>query len=136
MGINGEIAKIFLELAFLYEMKNDRFRARAYERGGMELENLAEDAEDIYKRSGLEGLEDLPGIGRGMAEKIEEYANTGHIKEYDDMKTPILDDEGEETGEYMDNVKLITEFLLPLTKEGFIPPQAVKTIIERKKIRL
>ena len=95
MGINGEIAKIFLELAFLYEMKNDRFRARAYERGGMELENLAEDAEDIYKRSGLEGLEDLPGIGRGMAEKIEEYANTGHIKEYDDMKKDMpVDIEG------------------------------------------
>ena len=56
MGINGEIAKIFLELAFLYEMKNDRFRARAYERGGMELENLAEDAKDIYKKSGLGGL--------------------------------------------------------------------------------
>ena len=28
-------------------------------------------------------------------------------------------------------LKLIGEFLLPLTKEGFIPPQAVKTIIER-----
>ena len=57
-------------------MKNDRFRARAYDRGADVLDALTQDLDDIYKKDGTKGLDNLPGIGRGMAEKIEEYINT------------------------------------------------------------
>lgn len=86
MSLNPELAKIFSELATFYEMKNDRFRARAYENGALNSESLSENVKDIYEKEGLKGLENIPGIGRGMAEKIEEYIKTGHIKEYDQMK--------------------------------------------------
>jgi len=84
--INGEIAKIFSELASFYEMIEDRFRARAYDRGATLVENMASDLTDIYKKQGLKGLEELSGIGKGMAEKIEEYVKTGRIKELDKLK--------------------------------------------------
>jgi len=84
--MNEEIAKIFRELSAFYEMKNDRFRARAYDRGADVLNNLTQGLDDIYKKDGTKGLDKLSGIGRGMAEKIEEYIKTKHIKELESLK--------------------------------------------------
>ena len=84
--MNEEIAKIFRELSAFYEMKNDRFRARAYDRGADVLDNLTQGLDDIYKKDGTKGLDKLSGIGRGMAEKIEEYIKTKHIKELESLK--------------------------------------------------
>ena len=86
MSINLDLAKIFSEFALLYEMQGDRFRSRAYDKGAFNLETLSENVKSIYEKEGLKGLEDLAGIGRGMAEKIEEYIKTGEIKEYDQLK--------------------------------------------------
>lgn len=83
---NQEIASMFKEMSFFFEMEDDRFRARAYEIGAETLEGLANDAKDIYEKEGLRGLENLHGVGRGMAEKIEEYVKTGEIKEYKALK--------------------------------------------------
>ena len=85
-SMNSEIAKIFSEMALFFEMDDDRFRARAYENGAEILENLTLNVKDIYTGDGLKGLEGLHGIGRGMAEKIEEYIKTGGIREYDALK--------------------------------------------------
>jgi len=86
MGVNEDIAKIFREMAAFYEMEDDRFRVRAYENGAEILESLTLNVKQIYGKEGLKGLEDLPGVGRGMAGKIEEYIQTGKIKEYNALK--------------------------------------------------
>ena len=84
--LNQEIAAIFRKMALFFQMQDDGFRARAYENGAEILENLTLNVKDVYAKKGLKGLEDLQGIGRGMAEKIEEYIKTGKIKEYGDLK--------------------------------------------------
>jgi len=86
---NEEIAKILYEMALYLEMKEVVFKPRAYEKAAESIESLEEDAEDIYKKGGLKALEDIPAIGKGISERIEEYLKTGHIKDYEKLKKQI-----------------------------------------------
>jgi len=83
---NQEIAKIFNEIALYLEMSDVPFKPFAFERAALSLESLTEDVAEIYKRGGLKALKEIPGIGEGLAEKIEEYLKTGKIKEYEQFK--------------------------------------------------
>jgi len=67
-------------------MKDDRFRPRAYEKAARLIESMEDDLEDIYKKSGVKGLMEIEGIGKGMAEHIEEYVKTGKIKNFEKLK--------------------------------------------------
>lgn len=92
---NQTIAKILYEMAALYEMQGVQFKPRAYEKVALNIESLSEEVADIYHRGGLEALEDIPGVGAGIAKHIEELLNTGHFKEYERLKkeTPVQIDE-------------------------------------------
>lgn len=93
--VNKEIAKIFLEMSALLEMKGVAFKPQAYERASFVIENLSEDISEIYKKGGTKALEDFSGIGKRMAEHIEEYLKTGKIKNYAVLKREIpVDVEG------------------------------------------
>ena len=83
---NQEIAKILYEIANFLEMEKISFKPYAYEKAAMAIEGLEEDVEDIYKRGGIKELEKIPGVGKSIAEKIEEYLKTGKIKYYEDFK--------------------------------------------------
>lgn len=83
---NQEISKIFYELSYFLQMEGDKFRPIAYEKAAITLEGLEEDVEEIYKKGGREALERIPGVGKSIAEKIEEYLKTGKIKYYEDFK--------------------------------------------------
>lgn len=84
--LNLKIAKIFSEMAEYYVMKDDQFRPRAYERAARLIESMKEDLEDIYKKGGVKALMKIEGIGKGMAEHIEEYIKTGKIKNFERLK--------------------------------------------------
>ncbi|MFA5925568.1 MAG: DNA polymerase/3'-5' exonuclease PolX [Parcubacteria group bacterium] len=84
--LNFKIGKIFSEMAQYYVMKGDQFRPRAYERASHLIESMDEDLEDIYKKSGVKGLMKIQGIGKGMAEHIEEYIKTGKIGTFEKLK--------------------------------------------------
>ncbi len=84
--MNHELHKIFSELAALYAIKEIPFKPRAYEYAASSIGGLEEDIKDIYKKGGQKALVAIPGIGQGIAEKIEEYITTHHIKEYDKLK--------------------------------------------------
>jgi len=88
---NQELAKIFYDMANYLEMVNGSFRAYAYKKVAIVLEGLEQDIEDIYKQGGLKKLEEIPGVGKNIALKIEEYLETGRIKTYERLKkeTPI-----------------------------------------------
>jgi len=88
---NQEIANIFYEIADFLEMEGVQFKPYAYQKAAITLETLEEDIEDIYKKGGRKALEEIPGVGKSMAEKIEEYIKTGKIKYYQDLKkkTPV-----------------------------------------------
>ncbi len=85
MNINQELAKIFNSMANYLEMEDSSFRSKAYRKVAEVLETLQESVEDI------EDLENIPGVGKHIAEKIEEYLKTGFIRDYEKLKkeTPI-----------------------------------------------
>ncbi len=91
-GVNNqELARIFYDMANYLEMDNGSFRAYAYKRVAIVLESLEQDIEHVYKQGGLKALEEVPGVGKNIALKIEEYLKTGRVKTYERLKkeTPI-----------------------------------------------
>lgn len=92
---NLEIAKIFREMAALYEMQDVQFKPRAYDRVAKSLESLGRNVSDIYKEGGLKALEKIPGAGEHMALHIEELLKTEKLKLYQKMKKkfPVAIDE-------------------------------------------
>lgn len=85
-GKNQEIAKIFREIAELWDINSDLegafFRARRYRKIAEKLENLSQDIRIIYQKDGLAGIQKTLHAGKSIAEKIEEYLKTGKIKKY------------------------------------------------------
>jgi len=89
---NREVAKIFYETADFLEMEGIKFKPSAYRKAALVLEGLEEDIEDIYKKGGKKALdEEIPGVGKSIAEKIEEYLKTGKVEYYEKLKkkTPV-----------------------------------------------
>ncbi len=83
---NKELAKIFYQIADFLKADNIQFKPYAYRKAAMALENLREDVGEIYKKEGLKGLEEIPGVGRSIAQKIEEYLKTGRVRYYQKLK--------------------------------------------------
>jgi len=47
---------------------------------------LEEDLSEVYQQRGLKGLEQISGVGKSIAGKIEEYLKKGKIKYYEELK--------------------------------------------------
>ena len=84
--MNEKLAKIFYEIAELLEIKGVPFKPKAYRRAAKSLENLTEDVSVVYEKSGLKGLEGIPGVGKSIAQKIKEYLRKKKIKYYLELK--------------------------------------------------
>ena len=83
---NQEIAKIFNDIADLLEIKGDNpFRIRAYRRAALNIESFAKDVAGMSAKE----LMEIPGIGQDLAGKIEEYAGTGKVQAYEDLKKEV-----------------------------------------------
>ena len=83
---NQELAKIFFEIADYLEIDGVSFKPYAYRKVALLLENYKEDVAEIYRNGGLKALEEIPGVGEGIAKGIEEYLKTGRIKHFEDLK--------------------------------------------------
>lgn len=79
---NIQIASVLYEIAEILELKNpdDRFRIVAYKQAAQKISDIGEDLSDIYREKGRKGLDELPGVGESIAEKIEELIKTGKLK--------------------------------------------------------
>ena len=87
---NREIAALFQKMADLLEFKDENiFKINAYRKSARVLNDLTADVDEL-ERSGE--LQKMPGIGKGMAEKIQEYLVTGRIAKYEEMKRGIGDE--------------------------------------------
>lgn len=86
---NQEIAKILHEISEYLAMDDVPFKPRAYEKSALIIEGLEESIDEIYKKDGRRGLENIPTVGKGIAEVIEELLKTGKSKIYDDLKKKI-----------------------------------------------
>ncbi len=87
---NQELAKILEEIAVYLEMEDEViFKIRAYENAAQSISSMPEDIEEVYKKGGISVLQELPNIGKGLAEKIEEFLTTGKIKYHEELKRKI-----------------------------------------------
>ena len=94
---NRELAQIFNDIASYLEMDEVPFKPYAYQKVAAALEGLEESAASIYKRKGLKGLEEIPGVGKNIALRIEEYLKTGRIKYYEQYRKRLPLNLGEMT---------------------------------------
>ncbi|MCX6718177.1 MAG: DNA polymerase/3'-5' exonuclease PolX [Candidatus Staskawiczbacteria bacterium] len=86
---NQELAKVFNDMARFLEADGVAFKPYAYQRAALSLEGLSEDVGDIYKKGGVKALLEIPGVGKAIADHIEEYLKTGKIKHYEDFKKKL-----------------------------------------------
>jgi DNA polymerase (family 10) len=114
---NYEITKVLSEIAVLLEMDNVQFKPRAYEKAARSIEALEEDVQDIYEKDGLDALMEISGVGKSIAEKIEELVKTGKLEYYEELKKKVpVDLEG-------------------LSRIEGMGPKTIKTLYEQLKIR-
>ncbi len=86
---NKELAAIFDRIADALEFKGEMvFRVLAYRKASRVLDDLVEDIEVLH-RAGK--VDELPGIGAGIAKKIIEYLDTGKMKKYREVTKGIPD---------------------------------------------
>ncbi len=93
MRKNDEVAEILERLADALEFLGEiPYKVRAYRRAARVIGNYPEDIEDLYRRRGLEGLMDLPGVGERIAKKVAEYLETGRMRKYEEVMARVPKD--------------------------------------------
>lgn len=84
---NNELADIFDRISNLLEIKGEMvFKIRSYQRAAESLRALAEDINTVA----AEGrLNDIPGVGKAIAEKIQELLATGRLGFLERLETEV-----------------------------------------------
>ncbi|MBI1936157.1 DNA polymerase/3'-5' exonuclease PolX [Candidatus Woesearchaeota archaeon] len=85
---NLPVSELLNEIADYLEFADDMYRVRAYRKAALVIEGLSEDIEQVWKEK---RLEELPGIGEGIAKKIDEFLRTGKLRHLEKLKkkTPV-----------------------------------------------
>ncbi len=83
---NLEVAKLLYNIADILELQEVPWKPQAYRKAALVIESLSEDIEELQKN---DKLLEIPGVGENIAEKIEEYLQTGKLKYYDQLKKEV-----------------------------------------------
>jgi DNA polymerase (family 10) len=84
---NREIADLLDRIADALEIKGESgFKVVAYRKASRTLQDLTEDVETVSREG---RLQEIPGIGSGLAGKIEEYIKTGKMTKYHEVMEDI-----------------------------------------------
>lgn len=86
MKKNKEISKILYEIEELHRIKGTRYKPRAYHKAAEAVEKLEQSIVEIYNKQGIAGLQEIPGVGKRISKKIEEYLEKGTIKYLEGLK--------------------------------------------------
>ncbi len=89
---NVGIAKIVREIGEYIQMDEGlSFRARAYGKAAETIGGFEEDLGALFRRGGSSALQEIPGIGKGIADVIEEIITTGRSSLYAELQkaTPV-----------------------------------------------
>src|SRR4029078_9797160 len=86
---NADIVRLFEELADLLEIQNaNPFRVRAYRNAARTLGDLPESVAEIV-RDPERSIEDIPGIGHDLAEKIKAIVSTGSLPQLEELRSQV-----------------------------------------------
>jgi putative hydrolase len=84
---NAQVADLLRQMADLLVKQDDNpFRIGAYRRAAETVLSLDRDLRDILAREGIEGLDALPFIGKGIASSIQEIAQTGRLSRLERLR--------------------------------------------------
>jgi DNA polymerase (family 10) len=84
---NAEVAQVFEDIADLLEIKGEKvFKVIAYRRGAEAIRNQGRDINAIWEEG---ALEDIPGVGKAIAQKTDELLSTGKLEYYENLKAEI-----------------------------------------------
>jgi DNA polymerase/3'-5' exonuclease PolX len=76
---NHQIADIMEAVAERWTDAADPFRARAYRRAAHTIRTRKASVAERYEQGGVAALQDLPGVGPGIAKTLVELLDTGHV---------------------------------------------------------
>jgi len=80
LPLNAAVAGRLAEVArILEEHGANRFRVAAYQRAAATLRGLARPVDELLRQDGVEGLQQLPGIGESLARSIRDLVTTGRL---------------------------------------------------------
>lgn len=84
---NLQVAWIFMEIADLVDLSGDEaFKAVAYRRAARAIEGLGEDVEKVREEG---RLLQIPGVGKGLAGKIEEILASGTCRYLEELRAKV-----------------------------------------------
>lgn len=87
VAVNEDIAGRLDEVArILAEQGASRFRVQAYEHAATVLRGLSRPVAEIFAAEGIEGLEQLPGIGESLARTIRDLLRHGRLAMLDRLR--------------------------------------------------
>ncbi|MBS3113045.1 DNA polymerase/3'-5' exonuclease PolX [Candidatus Woesearchaeota archaeon] len=111
---NKEVAQIFYDIADILEIQDVQFKPRAYEKAAQEIELLPELLSKYYEEN---VIDNIPGIGKSITEKIREILETGKLRYFEKLK------------------KKLPEGIFKLMQVSGIGPKRIKKLHIELKIR-
>lgn len=83
---NKSISQKLNAIADRLDIKGDKpFRIRAYRKAAAVLESLDRSIAEVYEKDGIVGVVKIPGIGKSIAAKIEEYIKSDRSEYFDKL---------------------------------------------------
>jgi hypothetical protein len=87
---NQAVAERLREMAELLAAQGaNPFRVGAYRKAGDTVAQLREDLRDLFNRAGAQGLDAIPGVGKGIATAIAEILTTGRWGQLDRLRGTV-----------------------------------------------
>ena len=84
---NRELSKVFTLIANLSEIKGEIiYKTLAYRKAAESLLSLGRDINEIWKE---DKLQEIPGVGKAIAEKIDELLRTGKLEFLEKLKKEV-----------------------------------------------
>jgi DNA polymerase (family 10) len=84
---NRQLAEIFRKIADLLEIKGENiYKILAYRKASDSLSNLGQDVNELWKQG---KLTEVDGVGKAIAEKIDELLTTGHLGFLDKLEAEV-----------------------------------------------
>ncbi len=83
MSDNDEVARILHGIADLLDLAGEKFKPEAYRRAARSILSLPESIRLAYERG---ELNEIPGVGEAIAEKIAEFLKTGHVAYFENLQ--------------------------------------------------
>ncbi|MGH7885575.1 MAG: helix-hairpin-helix domain-containing protein, partial [Thermodesulfobacteriota bacterium] len=87
MSTNSEISDIFNKIADSLDILSENaFKIRAYKKASKNILELSADLKNFKNKS---DIQNIPGVGNDLADKIMEYTETGKIDYYENLKNKV-----------------------------------------------